>query len=300
MPNQKRTKNQRAAAPLFAPSAVAPYDQDNDAEYDARQRKRRKRRRSDRAYTVAMVFFALVFLASGGMLVKRYLEDRQAESEFAALAQLIDHTAQPAATGGGADDNVNEAKFAALKDQNSDFVGWISIEGTNLDFPVMQTPGNPNYYLRHDFHKVYSVYGVPYLDEDCTLGGSSPSNNLVIYGHNMKTGTIFGCLTEYKKAEYYQSHPVIRFDTLYGDGEYEVFAAFAIDVAQDTSFVYNSYLDMDETAFQQYVSEVKRRSDVESGITPAYGEQLLTLSTCEYSSADGRYVVCARKIQAAD
>ena len=89
----------------------------------------------------------------------------------------------------------------------------------------------------------------------------------------MKTGTIFGCLTEYKKAAYYREHPYIEFDTLYGDAKYEVFAAFAI-----------------------YVAEVIRRSDVDSGIRPEYGEQLLTLSTCEYSSANGRYVVVARKV----
>ena len=112
----------------------------------------------------------------------------------------------------------------------------------------------------------------------------------------MKTGTIFGCLTEYKKAAYYQEHPYIEFDTLYGDAKYEVFAAFAIDVVQDTSFVYNQYVDMDEDTYSDYVAEVIRRSDVDSGIRPEYGEQLLTLSTCEYSSANGRYVVVARKV----
>ena len=119
---------------------------------------------------------------------------------------------------------------------------------------------------------------------------------LPAFGFYMKTGTIFGCLTEYKKAAYYQEHPYIEFDTLYGDAKYEVFAAFAIDVVQDTSFVYNQYVDMDEDTYNDYVAEVIRRSDVDSGIRPEYGEQLLTLSTCEYSSANGRYVVVARKV----
>ena len=187
-------------------------------------------------------------------------------------------------------------KFAALKDQNSDFMGWISIEGTSLDFPVMYAPNNKDYYLKHDFKHQYSDYGVPYLDEKTTIGANAQSNNLIVYGHNMKTGTIFGCLTEYKKAAYYQEHPYIEFDTLYGDAKYEVFAAFAIDVVQDTSFVYNQYVDMDEDTYNDYVAEVIRRSDVDSGIRPEYGEQLLTLSTCEYSSANGRYVVVARKV----
>lgn len=129
------------------------------------------------------------------------------------------------------------------------------------------------------------------------MGANDQSENLVIYGHNMKTGTIFGCLTGYKEADYYTEHPEIEFDTVYGDGTYEVFAAFAIDVAADTSFPYNQYIDMDEETYNDYVDEVIRRSDVDTGIRPSYGEQLLTLSTCEYSSENGRYVVVARRVE---
>ena len=171
------------------------------------------------------------------------------------------------------------------------------IDGTNLDFPVMYAPDNKDFYLRHDFNKAYSVYGVPYLDEQTTLGANAESDNLIIYGHNMKTGTIFGCLTEYRKADYYQEHPFIEFDTVYGDAKYEVFGAFTIDVVNDTSFIYNQYIDMDEDTYNRYVDQVISRSDVDSGIRPAYGEQLLTLSTCEYSSANGRYVVVARRVR---
>lgn len=160
----------------------------------------------------------------------------------------------------------------------------------------MYAPDNKDFYLRHDFNKAYSVYGVPYLDEQTTLGANAESDNLIIYGHNMKTGTIFGCLTEYRKGDYYQEHPFIEFDTVYGDAKYEVFGAFTIDVVNDTSFIYNQYIDMDEDAYNRYVDQVISRSDVDSGIRPAYGEQLLTLSTCEYSSANGRYVVVARRV----
>lgn len=254
---------------------------------------KKKASRAGRGYTIAMVICLAVFLFSGGMLVKRYFEDRQAENEFADLQALIDPTA-PATTETGAS---NSAKFAALREQNPDCIGWLSIEDTNLDFPVMFAPDNKDFYLRHDFSGTYSVYGVPYLDEKTTLGANDQSDNLIIYGHNMKTGTIFGCLTGYKKADYYAEHPMIEFDTVYGDGTYEVFAAFAIDVVADPSFVYNEYVDMDETTYNAYLDEVIARSDVDSGIRPSYGEQLLTLSTCEYSTDNGRYVVVARKIQ---
>ena len=254
-------------------------------------KKKRKKGKADIFYNVAILVCLAVFLVSGGLLLKRYFDDRRSESEFAALESLIVSDA-PAADG----EETNSAKFAALRDQNSDFIGWISIEDTKLDFPVMYAPNNKDFYLRHDFNKEYSVYGVPYLDEKTTLGANDQSENLVIYGHNMKTGTIFGCLTGYKKAGYYQQHPYVQFDTVYGDGTYEVFAAFSIDVAADTSFVYNQYVDMDEETYDTYVEEVISRSDVDTGIRPVYGEQLLTLSTCEYSSDNGRYVVVARRV----
>ena len=249
------------------------------------------KRKGSLVYDIAIFVLLAIFLVSGGLLVKRYFDDRRTESEFADLQALIEPQAEA-----GDGEASNSARFAALRERNSDFIGWISIEDTPLDFPVMFAPNNKDFYLRHDFYKEYSIYGVPYLDERTTLGANDQSENLVIYGHNMKTGTIFGCLTNYKEAAYYAEHPRIDFDTVYGDASYEVFAAFSIDVAADTSFVYNQYIDLDEEGYNAYVDEVIRRSDVDSGIRPVYGEQLLTLSTCEYSSENGRYVVVARRI----
>ena len=242
---------------------------------------------------------AALFLFSGIMLCRQYADEKQSTEAFEQVAALVETESAPADTPQETEPLSELAafeKYRAVQEQNSDFVGWLSVPGTNIDYPVMQTVDKPNFYLKRGFDKQYSDYGVPYLDEKTTIGANAQSNNLIVYGHNMKTGTIFGCLTEYKKAAYYQEHPYIEFDTLYGDAKYEVFAAFAIDVVQDTSFVYNQYVDMDEDTYNDYVAEVIRRSDVDSGIRPEYGEQLLTLSTCEYSSANGRYVVVARKV----
>lgn len=290
---------QPAAAGLIERGQQTPAPTQPGHEAPSAPAPKAKRRRSSIGYTAAMVVFGAVFLVSAGLLVKRFLDDRKTENEFASLQAMIDTTAtadtqEPT----GESVNPNGAKFAALRDKNSDFIGWISIDGTNLDFPVMYAPTNKDFYLRHDFNKEYSIYGVPYLDEKTTLGANAESDNLIIYGHNMKTGTIFGCLTGYKKADYYQQHPYIEFDTVYGDAQYEVFAAFAIDVVNDTSFVYNQYVDMDEESYNTYVEEVCRRSDVDTGIRPAYGEHLLTLSTCEYSTDNGRFVVVARRVAA--
>lgn len=102
-------------------------------------------------------------------------------------------------------------KYGALYEQNNDFVGWIQIDGTNINYPVMQTPDNPDYYLKHSFENTWSDYGVPYLDEACVIG---QSNNLVIYGHHMSNGSMFCDLELYSDPAFCMEHPVIRFDTL--------------------------------------------------------------------------------------
>lgn len=144
-------------------------------------------------YTLAMVFCGVVFLVSAGLLARRFWDDHRTENEFQDLAEMIDTTAQTE-QGTETDGADHSQKFAALQARNPDFFGWISIQGTNLNFPVMYAPDNRDFYLRHDFDGQYSNYGVPYLDEACVVAGEHPSNNLVVYGHNMKTGTIFGCL----------------------------------------------------------------------------------------------------------
>lgn len=245
-------------------------------------------------YRLAMVLFAGIFLFSAMMLGERLLGDTQAENEFACLQALITVDAPPAQSAADSNASQQESKFAQLYEKNPDFVGWLSISDTTLSYPVMQRPQEKDYYLRHSFEGEYSIYGVPYLDEECTL--QPQSTNLIVYGHNMKTGIIFGCLTNYKEKSYYTQHPVITFDTLYGSAEYEVFAAFAIDVTQDNTFAYNGFITaQSEKQFNAFVEQCLRRSDVNSGITPVYGDSLLTLSTCEYSTSDGRYVVVARK-----
>lgn len=168
------------------------YDQDHDEEFTEREEKKhpkkhaqknaeaRKKKRGDLVYTIAMVVFAVIFLVSGGLLVKRFIDDKKTESEFADLQSMIDTSATPEPAAAGENVNANSAKFAALKDKNADFIGWISIDGTTLDFPVMYAPDNKDFYLRHDFNKQYSVYGVPYLDEKTTLGANAESGNLII------------------------------------------------------------------------------------------------------------------------
>ena len=183
-------------------------------------------------------------------------------------------------------------KYSALFDQNNDFIGWISIEGTNVNYPVMQTPDNPDYYLKHSFEKSYSDYGVPYIEESCAVG---LSNNVVIYGHHMKNGSMFADLCKYTEKDFYEEHKTIQFDTLSTLGKYEVVAVFKFNTNKET-FKYNEYCTMNEEAFKEFMSQVHERELYDTGIDAEYGDQLLTLSTCEYTYTNGRLVVIAKKV----
>lgn len=103
-------------------------------------------------------------------------------------------------------------------------VGWVSVADTNINYPVMQTPDNPNFYLKHGFDKIYSDYGCPYIQENCDV--KTPSDNLVIYGHHMKNGTMFSDLTKFEDKSFWESHKTITFNTLTDKQEYEVVAVF--------------------------------------------------------------------------
>lgn len=189
------------------------------------------------------------------------------------------------------------ASYASLYKQNHHLFGWIEIEGTAVNFPVMYTPWNSEYYLHKKFDGTYSFSGVPFLDGDCYLG----CGNYLIYGHHMKNGTMFADVVNYASVEYWQEHPTILFDTLYELGTYEVIAAFYSRVytgEDENVFRYYQYQDLSEQdVFEDYVAQVKAAAIYDTGIEAAYGDQLLTLSTCEYSAKDGRFVVVARKTE---
>jgi len=151
---------------------------------------------------------------------------------------------------------------------------------------------SPDYYLKHNFEKAYSDYGVPYVDEACAVGLSA---NTVVYGHHMKNGTMFSSLVNYADKAYFDEHPVIRFDTIYGLGEYQVIAAFSFDTNNET-FRYNEFADGNEAQFNEYVAECMARRAYDTGFTSEYGDKLLTLSTCEYTHTNGRFVVVTKLI----
>lgn len=181
--------------------------------------------------------------------------------------------------------------------ENSDMVGWIQIEGTGIDYPVMRTPADPNYYLKHDFEKHYTDYGCPFMQADCDV--LCPSDNLIIYGHNMKDGSMFADLAKYRSKDFWQAHKTVWFDTALGSCAYEIFAVIHTTVQADAADAFPFYRFVNAASpeeFADYVSACKARALYDTGISAEYGDKLLTLSTCDNITDNGRWLVIAKRI----
>ena len=278
-------------APQEPPAAphAALYDQDNDTDFAPTAPAAPEKKRGSLAYTLAMLFFGVVFLVSAGLLVKRFADDRRTENEFAELQSMIDTAAAPQPSGESV--NPNGAKFSALRDKNSDFIGWLSIDGTELDFPVMYAPNNKDFYLRHDFDKSYSVYGVPYLDENTTLGANAESDNLVIYGHNMKNGSMFKDINRYKDPEYFKEH---QYFSIYTPEREIRLKAVSCYYGEAKPIVRMTGFKTQET-FDEFVrTMVEPCSYKEEVEYPA--RSIFTLVTCSYEINDARTFLFAVEV----
>ena len=257
---------------------------------------------------VLAAVFAAIFLFSGMMLWQDYRDQEASAEVFDNVANLIveetqrstesyaeDAGTQPAEpTEPAAAEMTAYEKYAAVYAQNNDFVGWLCIEGTNINYPVMQTPEDPNYYLKRAFNRSYSDYGVPYVQENCALG---ISDNIVIYGHNMSNGSMFADLCRYEKKSFWEAHPIIHFDTLSGYGEYEIVTVFKTVAYSQEGFKYYHFVDAESEAdFDAFLAQCRELELYDTGVDAEYGDQLITLSTCEYSRKNGRMVIVAKKI----
>ena len=230
-------------------------------------------------------------------IYSHYAHESEQEEVFEKIAEVVEQ----AQTGESETTDVLRteeetvlAEYGELYLQNTDMVGWLSIAGTNINYPVMQTPNNPNYYLKHNFEKEYSDIGTPYVQENCDL---LASDNLVIYGHHIKGQKMFGALENYKSKDFYEEHKTIRFDTLTKRGEYEIIAVFKTVAYSSAGFRYYDFVNAeDENAFNAYIAKCKELALYDTGVTAEYGDRLITLSTCEYSAQNGRLVVVAKKV----
>ena len=188
-------------------------------------------------------------------------------------------------------------EYKNLLNKNKKLIGWLKIDDTNIDYPVMQTTDNV-YYLEHNLNQEYDKNGSIFMDKDCNV--LKPSTNYIIYGHHMKSGNMFGKLDLYEDEDYCRDHPYIQFDTIYEKGTYEVMYVFRSRVYSEEEIVFKYYQFIDansEQEFNSYMSEMESMSLYDTGVRAEYGDQLLTLSTCDYQEKNGRFVVVAKKIK---
>lgn len=188
------------------------------------------------------------------------------------------------------------SEYKNLHNKNKKLIGWIKIDDTNIDYPVMQTVNN-EYYLNHNFNQEEDRNGCIFMDYQCDV--IEGCDNMILYGHHMQSGKMFGTLNKYSSESYYQEHPNIQFDTIYEKGQYEIMYVFRSKVfsEEEITFKYYQFINAgSEQEFNSYMNEMAALSLYDTGVTATYGEQLLTLSTCDYQENDGRFVVVAKRV----
>ena len=250
-----------------------------------------KRKKLKRIRTAAFVLAAVMLIVTAafclGNLFAHNAEVHRQEEIFDELAEAAEETPIES-------EKSSETSFESLFSENSDMVGWIFIEGTGINYPVMQTKNSPNYYLKRNFNKEYSDLGVPYVQENCDL---ATSDNIIIYGHHIKGGKMFGSLDKFTSKSFYEKHKVIQFNTLTEQSQYQIIAVFKTVAYSASGFRYYDFVNADDEAdFNAYVSRCKELALYDTGVTAKYGDRLLTLSTCKRFAENGRLVVVAKKI----
>ena len=187
-------------------------------------------------------------------------------------------------------------EYTLLHQKNQRLIGWVKIDDTVVDYPVMQTVNN-EYYLNHNFNQEEDRNGSIFMDYQCDV--VKGCDNIILYGHHMRSGKMFGTLNKYSSESYYEAHPVIQFDTIYEKGTYQVMYVFRSKVysEEDVTFKYYQFINAaSEKEFNSAMNEMAALSLYDTGVTASYGDKLLTLSTCDYQETKGRFVVVAKKI----
>lgn len=269
------------------------YDEDMQKAILLQLKKRKRRRR-----LLSVLFAVLAVVSLGYYITYYYLADRMG-SQAEALAELKE---KPVMTpfhisrteDAGTPDVLEEYKN--LYNKNKSIIGWLKIDDTIIDYPVMQSQ-DAEYYLTHNFNQEYDKNGAIFMDPACDV--IKPSANLILYGHHMKSGKMFGDLNLYESKSYMEKHAEIRFDTIYEKGKYKVMYVFRDKLKQDTEIAFKYYQFIDANSPEEFDSNMKAMAELslyDTGVSATYGDRLLTLSTCDSREEDGRFVVVAKRV----
>lgn len=277
-------------------------------------------------YWVTVVFLSLVIIVCGVMIGHKLITDAQQRALYTDLLETMPSVERPpiptgteSSTQPSTDSSATEPdstepevtepvgpidpatgaailfEYQALYEMNNDMVGFIQIPGTDIKYPVVQSKKNPNFYLNRNFYTQWAACGSIYVREACDV--NKPSDNVTLYGHRMIDGSMFSQLHLYKKKNFWNKNRYVYFDTLSEYHTYEIFAVFQTEANHVGSFNYHLFDDAaNEEEFNAFVSKCKEISYYDTGITPQFGDKLITLSTCDRSIEDGRLVVVARRV----
>ncbi len=236
---------------------------------------------------------------------KKLEEVQQQKSISQALDWYTDRIRNEADTGSGQSVNPPKAapertlevlpEYCIIQKQYPDLIGWIRIDDTQVDLPVMQSTDNA-YYLDKDANGMEDINGTLFLD--CRNDFVKPSTNLIIYGHNMKSGAMFGGLKQYLEEDYFLTHDKIQFDTIYEKQTYQVIAVCLSDVGEEGSYRYYNFIEAEsDEDFHAFLSNVRNCAVYDKTQDVTKSDSLLTLSTCNSYVEDGRLFLVAKKIQ---
>lgn len=245
---------------------------------------------------ILLIICLIVFCGSGYYLGNYYFQAWKAQDQFSGLKKAEKMQKDLLISRG-----TIIGKYAGLYQANSDIIGWVRMEDTKIDYPVMQTKDDPEYYLHRDFQRQHSESGTPFMDAESDI--FIPTCNWLVYGHHMKSGIMFHDLVKYEDSKFYQKHPTFSFDTIYkgGQGTYQIIAAgYSKIYAEDSdAFKYYQYAGITtEEEFNEYVDGVRSISAYDTGQSAEFGDQLVTLSTCAYQTKEGRFFVVGKRIDA--
>lgn len=270
-------------------------------------------------YNTLIIVFAALLLISAGALILYYIGAQQNQNRYAELSEMINAATIPRPSITETPDTTEEtapllqpelvevtdpesgktltilSQFKSLYLLNNHIVGWMRIPGTDIDYPVMQTPDEVDYYLKHNFDREYSSRGCLYAREICDI--FAPSDNITIYGHRMRDGSMFARLDKYMDKSFWEENPYIYFDTLTELHTYKIMAVFLTTATQGEGFYYHTFVDAaSEAEFNEFVTTCQELSLYDTGVNATYGDKFITLSTCEYSQTNGRLVIVALRI----
>lgn len=243
-----------------------------------------------------ITIFLTILLICAGVLFLDWYDGYKSEKEREQLVSEMQSAAQQITAPMGENDIL--PAFKPLYSKNKDTVGWIKIDGTPIDYVVVQTDNNDDY-LRNAYDGSYNRNGTIFLDYQSKF--NPKGKNIVIYGHNMKTQAMFSTLGEYKSVEYYQKHPVVEFNTLYDYAKYKIFAVVLMDASPDASssnseFKLYSQFSSDDS-FKNYIDTIRDHSLLDIDVDVKKDDLIISLVTCSYDINDGRYAIFAREVR---